>query len=544
MSPKLRTVVTVLVVVSGCSDREPTGLEPTSPATAPAASVQDSTPTQSPRDRKDTPWQRMNDQELITAVEEADGRVMVGFKDSVATEGVDNRGRVVASASAVEEGKVALRNLGAEIQREFEVTPLVVARIDPGRVPALRADPRVDYVEPVATGTWETVSAVSAPLTPRASFASIAEQIPTNLSVVEAPAAWDFSTGEGTRLLIMDSGVDHPDLLPSIGFKCSGSTTADEVGHGTHVAGIAAALENDEFVRGVAHDALLMNANVADTTTGAPVTDEIVCSLEWARLNDAAVVNMSLSVPPSTAITDQIRAGHDQDDIVYVAAAGNTNGGSVRYPATLDETIAVGATNNADLLASFSAVGPEVDLVAPGVDVLSTALPSGIGCASGGLLASCSGTSRSAPHVSGAAALLRARYPSWTNHKVEHRLFETAVDLGPLGKDDSFGQGRLDILAAVKMSVTVLGPLEVEEGSLETWFGAVTGGIAPHTVEWFVDGALEGTGSDFSFAATEAMADEGSFELVFRATSSEDEVASFQLTVSVTPADGGEGEPN
>jgi len=58
MSPKLRTVVTVLVVVSGCSDREPTGLEPTSPATAPAASVQDSTPTQSPRDRKDTPWQR------------------------------------------------------------------------------------------------------------------------------------------------------------------------------------------------------------------------------------------------------------------------------------------------------------------------------------------------------------------------------------------------------------------------------------------------------------------------------------------------------
>src|SRR5690625_766700 len=117
-------------------------------------------------------------------------------------------------------------------------------------------------------------------------------------------------------------------------------------------------------------------------------------------------MNMSLSITSLSSLTDEINAAYNQDDIVLVAAAGNTSGGAVTYPANLNTVIAVTATDNNNNRANFAAIGPEIELAAPGVDIESTCL--------GGGTCMDAGTSMAAPHVAGAAALLRSFNSSWS----------------------------------------------------------------------------------------------------------------------------------
>ena len=182
-------------------------------------------------------------------------------------------------------------------------------------------------MEPAARGEWSDSPQVT----------------PWNITQVQAPNAWPLSTGTGVKVLIMDSGImlTHEDLSTQVAWRCvdSSQPVSDEVGHGTHVAGIAAAVNNDLDVVGVAHGLYLMSANI--TTGTVPTSDEVACSIEIARINGVFAVNMSFGLAPSTAVTDQIRAGYNQNGMVFVAAAGNTNGGAVTYPATLDEVIRI-----------------------------------------------------------------------------------------------------------------------------------------------------------------------------------------------------------
>jgi subtilisin family serine protease len=244
-------------------------------------------------DRKDTPWQRMTDSEMTRAVEEVGGRVLIGLKDPASDAGVDNRGRVLAATDAVLSAKAELGALGIDVDYEFEDFPVVVARIASTDVARLRASPYVDYLEPSAAGTWAS------------------QVTPWNVTRVQAPSAWSFSTGSDVKLLIIDSGVvsSHPDLYPAVHWRCIGpGPVYDQIGHGTSVAGVAAAFNNSVHVVGVAHGVDLWSANVE--VNGAPDTAEIACSLNIARINDVFVVNMSLGVPPSTAITDQVNAAY------------------------------------------------------------------------------------------------------------------------------------------------------------------------------------------------------------------------------------------
>lgn len=218
----------------------------------------------------------------------------------------------------------------------------------------------------------------------------------------------------------------------------------------------------------------------------APNAAIAACAIDVARSIGVAVVNMSFGVTPSTALTDQINGGYFFDNMIFVAAAGNTYG-PVAYPATLSAVMAVTAVDSANAHPSFAATGPEVELSAPGVDVLTTVLPSGTGRATG--------TSFAAPHVSAAAALLRARYPSANNDSIRRMLLESAKDLGPAGVDPTFGYGLLDIHKAIAppppppaLSVTVDGPDTTFVGLTYTWRAIVNGGVPPYSYQWMING--------------------------------------------------------
>lgn len=371
----------------------------------------------------------MNDAELAAKVAEADGRVFIGFKDSEASAGVDETGRVLVSSASVAASKARLRALGLEFEIEFIDMPTVVTRIPSGLVAELRANPLIEYIEPIFPGERHV------------------QTITWNVSRVEAPTAWSFSTGSGAKLLIIDSGVrnDHPDLAPAVIQSCESPPTngLDFFGHGTNVAGVATAVDNDIQIVGVAHGVALWSSKDGNQFPSPAYT---ACGVQFGRINGVHAINISTGyASPYTALTDQINAAYNQQGIVVVASAGNANGGAVTYPATLGTVIAVSATDINNNFASFSSAGSKVELAAPGAAITTTCL--------GGGTCSVNGTSFSAPHVAAAAALLKAYNASWSNVEIRRRLGAGATDLGAPGKDNQFGYGLLNIVGAIQADI-------------------------------------------------------------------------------------------
>lgn len=478
-----------VLAVFACVDAD----RPLDPGRASAARQ---TPQQGPRyalppqarSRWDTPWWKMSDSELADSVAAAHGRVFIGFKEPGARGGVDDWGQVIVSDATVAAGKRSLRSLGLAFDMEHRLIPAVVTTIAPSQVARLRALPFVDYVEPVVIGTYDV------------------QDTTWNVRRVRAPEAWQSSTGAGVKLLIIDSGVDsaHPDLNPAVVQACDGTNGLDQLGHGTHVSGIAAAVNNTQHVIGVAHGAALWSSKVG---TSAPSSAAVECAVEFGRINQTFVMSMSLSITPLTSLTDEIKGAY-ADGLLLVAAAGNTNGGAVTYPATLAEVIAVAATDINNNRASFGALGPEVELAAPGVSITSTSLPSGSVCTTGGLTASCSGTSMAAPHVAAAAAILKAFNATWSNVVIRDRLQKTAIDLGAAGRDNNFGFGLIDIRAALDfvpppppppppLNVNIQGPTTVQPFSQCLYQALVQGGTSPYNYAWQADGVPVGDNSPF-----------------------------------------------
>ncbi|MFN3346785.1 MAG: S8 family peptidase [Candidatus Bipolaricaulaceae bacterium] len=250
------------------------------------------------------------------------------------------------------------------------------------------------------------------------------------LPKIQAPAAWDLTKGSSTvRIAILDTGIDqnHEDLAAKIvaNRNFTTSRTVDDLyGHGTHVAGIAAAItDNGRGVAGVGFNSSLMNVKVLGDS-GSGQYSWIANGIIWAADNGAHVINMSLGgSSTSSTLESAVKYAYGKG-VVLVAAAGNDNTSSPSYPAYYLECIAVAATDQNDVKASFSNYGNWVDIAAPGVNIYST-LPNHnnrIRVKNYGYL---SGTSMAAPHVAGAAALLRARYPSLTNAEIAQKLIST-----------------------------------------------------------------------------------------------------------------------
>ena len=282
---------------------------------------------------------------------------------------------------------------------------------------------------------------------------------------IKAPSAWEETKGVETVVIaIVDTGVDllHPDLKNKI--VSGGRDTinndfdaTDDNGHGTGVAGIAAAeTNNNEGIAGVAWNCKILPVKVAGPDGTGPA-DKVAEGIRWAVDNGAGVINISMgSVEPSLLMRDAVKYAYDKN-VVVVASAGN-NGGPVTFPAAYDEyVLAVAATDFNDNRTSWSSYGPEVDVAAPGEKVLAP-LPTALTPAGFFPYLPGTGTSFSAAHVAGLAALIKGFKPGLQVADIMNIIRYSADDVNASqfkGKDNYIGYGRINMekaLVPIKIS--------------------------------------------------------------------------------------------
>ena len=284
-----------------------------------------------------------------------------------------------------------------------------------------------------------------------------AEQVPNDpkyasawhLPKIQAPTAWDSSQGHNVTIAILDTGVDasHPDLAGKLvaGWNSvSGNTdTADIYGHGTKVAGAAAAITNNSIgVAGVAGSAHIMPIRITNDSTGYAYWSDIARGLTWAADNGAHIANISYEATSSSSIASAAQYLQNKGGVTVVAAGNSsTNPGYSDSP----YMISVSATDSNDAKASWSNYGYFVDVAAPGVSIWTTV--------KGGSYGAVSGTSFASPVTAGVVALMMAANSSLSPATLEQILESTAQDLGAAGWDTSYGYGRVNAAAAVQTAM-------------------------------------------------------------------------------------------
>ncbi len=268
------------------------------------------------------------------------------------------------------------------------------------------------------------------------------------LTAIHAPQGWDISTGSSAiTIAVLDSGVDlsHPDLAGKIvqgyDFVNNDNNPQDDYGHGTHVAGIAAASSNNGLgVAGVSWGANIMPVKVLNST-GAGSFSNVASGVVWATDHGAQVINMSLGGTSfSQTLEDAITYAASRD-VFMAAASGNSNASIVLYPARSSQVMAVAATDANNQRASFSNYGPEIEIAAPGDAILSI-WP-------GGGYNTLSGTSMATPFVSGLAAILFEYENNAT--LIRQYLKQSALDIAPAGSDIYTGAGLIQMDAALQL---------------------------------------------------------------------------------------------
>jgi thermitase len=272
-----------------------------------------------------------------------------------------------------------------------------------------------------------------------------------HLGKIGATSAWDTTQGAGVTIAILDSGVDggHPDLAPNMvpGYNVYGSNTdtSDVCGHGTAVAGSAAARTNNAIgVAGVAGQAKIMPIRVAyfDAASGGcyAYTSTIASGITYAADHGARIANVSYG-PLAGSATIQSAAQYmkSKGGLVFVSAGNNGVDENITPSTTL---IAVSATDSNDAKASWSSYGAFVSIAAPGAGIWTTT--------KGGIYQGWNGTSFASPVAAGVAALMMAAAPSLDGAQIEQALFASAVGLGAAGRDPLYGYGRVDAAAGVR----------------------------------------------------------------------------------------------
>ena len=293
---------------------------------------------------------------------------------------------------------------------------------------------------------------------------------------IHAPDAWDMVTGRPDIVLaLIDTGadMDHSDLVgqfwvnadevPGNGIDDDANGKVDDIhgwrfgrdaegnpnesnnldddhGHGTHVAGIAAAAGNNGLgIAGIAWGCRLMIVKVLDAN-GDGLESDVASALVYAADNGARIANLSLGGDIDSSLMRDAVKYASENGVLVVAAAGNNNG-AVLYPAAYEPVLAVAASDANDERAPYSSHGPEVDLTAPGSGIYSTCV--------GDQYCGKSGTSMATPHVSGLAALIWSRYSDYTAAQVRQALIDSVQDMGTPGWDEYTGWGRIDAWRAI-----------------------------------------------------------------------------------------------
>ncbi len=266
-----------------------------------------------------------------------------------------------------------------------------------------------------------------------------------HVPTMNAAAAWDTARGDGVTIAILDSGIDeaHPDLaaslVPGYNFFDRNTNVADVTGHGTAVAGTAAArMNNGTGVAGLAGSARIMPLRISDSG-GWATFSAVAEAVTYAADRGVRVVNCSYGNMYKSASVQSAAAYLKSKGGLMVVSAGNS--AIDEGPAAGDSIVVVSATTSSDQMASFSSYGSAVTVSAPGVGIMTTSRGSAYG--------SWNGTSFSAPAVAGVIALMFSANPSLSANQVQGQLTSTAVDLGAAGRDTYFGHGRVNAQAAV-----------------------------------------------------------------------------------------------
>ena len=279
------------------------------------------------------------------------------------------------------------------------------------------------------------------------------------LAALRATDIWAAGDATGQVIAVVDTGVDatHPDLAGVVragtDFVAPGDGRIDPQGHGTHVAGIAAAVAGNGLGgAGLAKGAQVLPVRVMGAD-GSGTDSDAAKGIVWAADNGATVVNLSLGGPDRSSVMDAAVKYVLGKGIPIIASSGNAGfeGDPVMWPAANAGVIAVGAVDIAGAKPGWSSTGSHLAVVAPGARILST-VP-------GGGYASYSGTSMAAPFVTAAAALLRRSDATLKAGGVRDRLISTAADLGPVGFDSGYGYGRIDVARALGLADPVVAPV-------------------------------------------------------------------------------------
>ncbi|MFW6116074.1 MAG: S8 family peptidase, partial [Chloroflexota bacterium] len=280
--------------------------------------------------------------------------------------------------------------------------------------------------------------------------------------------------------------LDHPDLNAKIlthlgwNFIADDANVDDDHGHGTHVAGIAAAATDNEIgIAGVGWNATILPLKALDSA-GQGYFLDVAEAITYAAAKGVDVINLSLGPKTDVRMSCPEYLQDAVDDaseanVTLVAAAGNNgerdDGEWIEIPpANCRHVIGVAATRNDDTLPVYSSPGSHVSTAAPGGDrgdatsaIYSTLM--------GGQYGSLFGTSMATPHVAGLAALLLARYPTYSPDQIASAILDNAVDLGDPGWDEYYGCGRIDAAQALSAGAHAAEPLCLE--------GATSSALSP-----------------------------------------------------------------
>lgn len=297
----------------------------------------------------------------------------------------------------------------------------------------LEARPDVSWVEPdfQAHSTWY-------PGDP---------QLPSQWALAKLGAwqSWETARGSGVRVAVVDTGVDylHPDLAGRVDqgwdFVDNDANPMDEMGHGTHVAGIvAAAAGNGVGGSGFAPAARVFAVRALDRD-GSGYYSWIASAIVYSADQGAQVINLSLGGNEDAHVLEEAVGYATAHGALVTCASGNDGAAKIGYPARYQGCFSVGASTSSDTIASFSNRGRGLDVVAPGANILSSTM--------GGGYEAWDGTSMATPVVSGVAALLVSQGRS--ERSIEQLLRSTSRDLGAAGWDSTYGAGRVDASAAV-----------------------------------------------------------------------------------------------
>jgi thermitase len=383
----------------------------------------------------------------------APDRVLVKFDDGV---------------SALQQA-LALRNAGATaLGAAIPKLGIRVVPVSPAVDPAVVAQ-RLDALSTVQFAEVdEILTATAVPNDPR--FAELyglnntGQGGGTPDADIDAPEGWDtaglaaFPASGGPKVGIVDTGIraSHEDLAGKLA-NCAQSrgtlifagsiqegSCADDNGHGTHVAGtVTANANNARGVTGVAFNSPVAACRALGGPLGSGNTSDVANCIRWLKDRGSRIISMSLGGGASSTLQSAVQyAWQNGNGALLVAAAGNDGDSTQNYPAAYPEVVSVAATDNRDQRASFSNANADVEIAAPGVNILSTYSSSNTS------YSSLSGTSMATPHVAGVAAIIAGRNPSLTASGIRSKLVASVDDLGTAGRDQVFGFGRVNLVKA------------------------------------------------------------------------------------------------